>query len=919
MLLWALPFGAPAAAQPGPRVGTQLTGRVTASPDGSPLAFAIVTIEGSTLRSTTDSTGRFRLLGVPAGPQVLRVQRIGYALRRVDLIVPPTGVLEQDVVLARNALLLEGVRVVADPAGRAQGESGTASVIGSDAIRSQVAASLGGILELVPGTPLQPPGLDNVQQVSLRASPISGGTDIANDANAQSLSAFGTLLVLDGVPISNNANLQSLGPRGQLDADGTAGLGIDLRRLPAATIERVEVLRGVPSARWGDLTHGAVIVDTRAGEVPPEILARVDASTAEVSLLGGRSFGARHTLTLTSNVARTRIGEGARNDATLRFAGQLAHRWVRDGFTLDSRLDVHRLVDDRPEVPTLPGASSSALDAGFRLTNRLILPFGNGDRLNVTAALALGRQENWARRNLVSGVRALTSRTEPGLEVGRFGGGIYPTRVDVEGKPSFAYIRAEHAADRAVWPGVHEIRTGVETRREANEGRGTSFDLLAPPQSDLPGVRGFDRPRNFASAPAFALSGAYVDDRIRITLPNGSWAVLHGGVRLDVLHEGGAIAASSRSAIVQPRLNAEYAPVRWLSLRAGAGRMAKAPSMDALDPRLDYYDLVNVNYYANEPSERLAVVTTVAFDPANPRLAHTQLDRAEASVDLRIGKSYLSLTAFADELRGGFGTSPEPRFVVRDIYSLTNENPGSGVPPDFVLDPPARRDTIPVMVSRSANNVGQRTQGLELTADLPEFPRLRTRVALQGALIVSDLVQDRLEFPTSFFDFQSDESIPRIPYYESFAREGSLGILTTRLTHHQPTAGLIITVVVQHTLHQKRQNVGATDSLAFQGYLQRDGTLVAVPLEDRNDPQYADLRVPRALGTGVQKARPDWMLSLQVAKSLPLGGRFSFYAFNALERPGQFGEIDVVNNVFPGSRFGVELTMPLAAFASVWP
>src|SRR5690606_12318654 len=107
------------------------------------------------------------------------------------------------------------------------------------------------------GVVLQPPGLDGIQQLSLRASPISGGSTSLTDSDAGNLSAFGTLLVVDGVPLSNNANLQSLGSRSEVSFAGTAGVGIDLRRIPATTIERVEVLRGVPSARWGDLTHGA--------------------------------------------------------------------------------------------------------------------------------------------------------------------------------------------------------------------------------------------------------------------------------------------------------------------------------------------------------------------------------------------------------------------------------------------------------------------------------------------------------------------------------------------------------------------------------------------------------------------------------------------------------------------------------------
>lgn len=918
-----LPVFAEAAAQHVQASAPQVAGRITASPADTPLADALVTIEGTTLRALSDSSGRYRLLGVPAGPQVLRVQRIGYAPRRVDLIVPTTGMLELDVTMARNALLLEGVRVVADPAGRARGEAGTASVIGSEAIRSQVASSLAGVLELVPGTVLQPPGLDNIQQFSLRASPISGGTDISNDANAQSLSAFGTLLVLDGVPLSNNANLQSLGSRAEIFIANTAGAGIDLRRMPATTIERVEVLRGIPSARWGDLTHGAVIVDTRAGEVQPEFLARVDATTTELSLLGGRRFGARQTGTLTSNVARTRIGAGVRDDAATRFSTQLAHRWTSsDGtqaarntmspprLTLDTRFDAYRLTDDRPEVATVEGSSSYASDFGLRLLERLTLVRDNDDRLQVTAALSYGEQRNWARRNLSPGVRPATTRLVPGTQEGTYVGGLYNARVDVDGAPVFAYARGEYTARRRAFGGEHELRGGLELRHEANRGAGTQFDLLAPPQATQPGVRGFDRPRRFADIPAFALTGLYLDDRFTHTRPSGAWVAVQGGLRVDALHEPSRWASAPRSVVLQPRLNTEFAPWRWLSLRAGAGRMAKAPSVNSLFPQPDFYDVVNVNYFANDPAERLTVLTTYVFDPSNPSLGHATLDRAEASVDVRVGGAFVSITGYTDELRGGFGAQPTPSYVLRDIYTLTNANPGSGQPPDYVTDPPERTDTLPVLVSRAANNVTQRSSGIELTADLPEIRRIRTRVALQGAFSTSELYQDRIELPSSFPAFQRETTLARIPFYGSFLRTGSLGLLTTRITHHQPDAGLIITVVVQHTLHQERQNVGDTDSTAFRGYLTRDGTLVPVPAADRDDPQYADLRIPRPLGTQVLRSEPDWLLSLQVAKSLPLGGRFSFYAFNALDRTGQFPSGSIVPNVFPPTRFGVELTMP---------
>src|SRR6266446_6442145 len=343
-------------AVPGPARGQQrgisLTGQVTDATSGLPVAGAILSVGGLQLRTVTDDQGHYQLDNVPPGPQVIRIVRIGYAPLRHQLVVPAEGQVVLDLKIARNALQLPGLVVTADPSSRAQGELGTASVIGSDAIKNQTAASLSGVLELVPGSLLQPPGLDGVQQFGLRAVPIGTGAapsvGSANGPTASLLASFGTQIVLDGVPVSNNVNLQSLGPRGELTFATAAGGGIDLRRIPAATIERVEVIRGLPSARFGDLTQGVVLGETRAGAIDPESRVRLDARTVEARLLGGRRLATRSTATASLNLARTRLAPGFRDDIGSRITGQLAHRYEGGRFTLDTRLDGFQVLEDEP-------------------------------------------------------------------------------------------------------------------------------------------------------------------------------------------------------------------------------------------------------------------------------------------------------------------------------------------------------------------------------------------------------------------------------------------------------------------------------------------------------------------------------------------------------------------------------------------
>ncbi len=66
---------------------TVLAGIVSDAATGTPLASALVTVDASGLSATTDTTGMFRLRGVPSGTQRVTVRRPGYALRWGDVEV----------------------------------------------------------------------------------------------------------------------------------------------------------------------------------------------------------------------------------------------------------------------------------------------------------------------------------------------------------------------------------------------------------------------------------------------------------------------------------------------------------------------------------------------------------------------------------------------------------------------------------------------------------------------------------------------------------------------------------------------------------------------------------------------------------------------------------------------------------------
>src|SRR5205807_519215 len=148
--------------------------------------------------------------------------------------------------------------------------------------------------------------------------------------------------------------------------------------IPAAALERVEVIRGVPSARYGDLTAGAIVIDTRAGVVAPEILARYDPRTAEANLLGDAPKW--KNASIAADMAHTLIAPGfsdavvwrASLDAAQRtFFGGTATADNENAVAFDTRLNVYQVYQNEPEQPDVfPGVFSSDRSGGVRFSER---------------------------------------------------------------------------------------------------------------------------------------------------------------------------------------------------------------------------------------------------------------------------------------------------------------------------------------------------------------------------------------------------------------------------------------------------------------------------------------------------------------------------------------------------------------------
>jgi hypothetical protein len=912
-----------------------VTGTVRLRGPDTPIAGVTVFVDGAAHIATTDSLGRFTLRDVPAGPQIIVARRLGYALTRTPITVPVSGAMSVDLLMATSALRLDQVTVTGDRSGRARGELGTATVLDRDAIANQIASSLQGVLELVPGVPIQAPGLDASAQFSLRnigqVAEISAGATYG--PGASSIGASGTLIILDGIPLSNNANLQTVGARGEtVPRASTAGGGIDLRRIPAATLERVEVIRGIPSARWGDLTQGAIVVDTRAAAAAPEFAGKYDSRTTEGNVVGGKAFqDDRQSLTITGNIAQTASLRTLENYTTTRGAGQLAHRLQFGSapanaavtgtrtsaprLSFDTRLDWYQLKFAAPErADGQAGRSSFQADHGIRLGERARMPLALGV-LEWTAAYDAQSQSTRETRLIGRPTSPFTDRLTEGRNIGSYVEGLYNGAYELLGAPRFLYSRLEW--DRRSASGSGQLSLGTEVRREWNVGRGYQFAIDKPPQtSPFNGTAGFDRPRGFDTVPGIATSALYADSRFYIRRGQ-MFLEVQPGLRLETLHESDSWTSGVRSAQLQPRLNVQLSPRSWLRLRGGLGTVSKSPTVSQLHPAQQFYDLVNVNRFTINPAERLAVITTFIRNPVNPDLGLSRASKREAGFELDGGarRGVLNVTWFDDRIRGAVTLRRDPSMLQRARYALADTGTGSGKP-GHIVEPPILLEPVPIFLDRYVNGGRLDSRGVEYVATLPIIPVLRTRVELSGATIETAFATDDRDYgiTTLLSNFSQDTSVKRVAYAAGVRSRERQSIRTWRLVHQQPDVGLVITLTMQQRLAYRRKVEIATDPLRFEGYIDRAGNLVPVPLAERSAPQYADLRAQRASANNSTFTIPsDWLMSLQIAKSIGRNGRMSFYVFNLTDNFATFNSVALLRRL-PSSRFGAELTLPTSEF-----
>ncbi|HWH52001.1 MAG TPA: TonB-dependent receptor [Gemmatimonadaceae bacterium] len=210
------------------QVPAELRGRVTDDATGQPIARAGVSVAGGPDYAITSNDGLYQLRGLDPGRYQLRIRAVGYAPVNVEVDVANGRATTADATLHALVVQLSAARITAttSPAGAASFDRA--------AIEESGKQDLAELLQQLPSVVITRSGGPGAPaQVSIRGS-----------------SAAEVLVIVDGVPINSPMT-------------GVA----DLSRIALSTVERVTVLPGAQSARYGPRAlAGVVLIETRRPE-----------------------------------------------------------------------------------------------------------------------------------------------------------------------------------------------------------------------------------------------------------------------------------------------------------------------------------------------------------------------------------------------------------------------------------------------------------------------------------------------------------------------------------------------------------------------------------------------------------------------------------------------------------------------------
>lgn len=683
------------------KISVSVTERTTREP----IIMATVMLEPSGQATVTDMNGHATLGNVPQGRYTMIVRYVGFEPYRQAINVTNRD-LDLKVSLTESSLALKEVTVTAKT--RESGAS-TSSVIGRQAIDHLQATSLADVMQLLPGLLIDRPDLTQQQGLQLRT--------LQNNSTM----AFGTSIVVDGVPMSNNGDVS------QGAFSGTAFAGTDLRQVSADNINEVEVVRGIPSAEYGDLTSGLVIVHSKVGVTPWQVKAKINPALENFSV--GKGFALAKAGIINANVdyakawgdPRQKTRSYDRYTANIGWGYDLTRRWHTD-----TKLRFMQAKDWSGNDPDAQqdGTESKSKSTTIGLTHngRLQLDMPLARSLKYTLGVSLSQTDN---RNtsfvaVSSGLLPILTARETGYYSVPWKTTSYLATGITESRPGNVFFKL---TDDFFWrkgKTVQSFKVGVDYHYDWNSGKGYYNDDEALPYR--PNSNG--RPRAFDDIPGLHQLSAFAEDQFTYNINKTNRLRVNFGLRFTSLQPFSDLATTALS----PRLNVAFSVTKWLDIRGGIGMNSKTPGLNHLYPDKKYIDNVVGNYTLS--STPVYYVHTEVYDVQRSKgLKNATTTKVEAGIDIKLPKNRrLSLLYYQDRTPDGFEAAADYFTYTYNLFDNSATLPITDFSTGY-----AQQFTCFATTGQLENTDKTVNRGFEFDCDLGEIPLLKTNLFFSGA------------------------------------------------------------------------------------------------------------------------------------------------------------------------------------------
>lgn len=700
--------------------------------DGKPLSFATMFIAELGTGVSTDLEGKFRFTGTKGTEYTLNVSYLNHVDKEVKVKAGSPEPLV--IVLEEQSYELAEVVVMADY----KKNQGSTAVINQQALEHIQPTSVADVLSLIPGGLFRESSATGFNRISLRQSGSDDNTSL------------GMAVVMDGIPQDNDGFRASIPGLSTDEYSDRLGMnrGIDLKTLSTDHIRKIEIVKGISSAKLGNLSSGVIQTTSKIGITPAQLRMKVDPLTKLIYL--GKGFrispkmGYLHT-----GIDYTSVYDDRRDPMSKysRLTGQVTYNnsvdvgdktlflffKLSEVYTLNQAKEDELTQDYNESFRNKYSRTGASFKAQMYDLGKIV------DNVEFIAS-ADYTYDLIDRNRLVQTGTPLPSplATEEGESEGIYLPSTYYSPFQIENKPLslLTQLNAESLFETRSFR--HKVIYGLSWKRTKNYGEGVMVDMTRPP---YPGNNEYVRPVPNRSIPALSVGAAYAEEQLK---HSNHWFdfELNAGVRFTQMFNLDTKYTELRKLQVEPRINAalsfniDLAGGKSLRnmFRFGFGQENKLPTLDYIYPDRVYKDMIVLNAYTkqDDPFNHLITYTKI-YDVTNNSLRPNRNTKYEAGWDVEYEGYSLSLTFFKEHSDRGFESVAEysPVRYTRYVDPIDGQ-PIVGRRPekeDYVADPYATFVDMDIV----RNSMKVEKKGLEYLLRFPKIIPLSTTVEINGA------------------------------------------------------------------------------------------------------------------------------------------------------------------------------------------